>query len=418
MDIGKRLIVIAVILICVCVTLSSETGAIPAFARRHKISCSTCHAPFPKLKAFGDEFAGNGFVIPEDEKERDYVSAGDDKLWLNRTFPIAMRFDAFGVYESELTTQSDLQLPWGMKLLSGGTLYKNIGYYVYFYLSERGEVAGIEDAYIHFNNVARTELDIMVGQFQTSDPLMKRELRLTFEDYQIYRTPIGDSHITLAYDRGIMLTYGWPQTGTDIVGQIVNGSGLREADETSRAFDSDKYKNFGFRFNQAVADVMSVGAYLYWGKERLQSMKEDSGGLLADDFDKVIVEFDNEVTYWGVDFSIPAGPFEFTAQYLMRGDSRPLYAAEGSPPDPGDVRDIKTSGIIAEFIYAPALDRSDWYLTLLYNGIDSDLNEHDYQTLTLSGTYSLARNLRLLGEYTRDVEYKENRIVLGVVSAF
>jgi hypothetical protein len=30
----------------------------------------------------------------------------------------------------------------------------------------------------------------------------------------------------------------------------------------------------------------------------------------------------------------------------------------------------------------------------------------------------LARNLRLLAEYTRDLEYKENRIVLGVVSAF
>ena len=57
-----------------------DAEAIPAFARRYKMSCTTCHAPFPRLKAYGEEFAGNGFVIPEEEKDRDYVSAGDDLL--------------------------------------------------------------------------------------------------------------------------------------------------------------------------------------------------------------------------------------------------------------------------------------------------------------------------------------------------
>ena len=37
-----------------------------------------------------------------------------------------------------------------------------------------------------FNNVFGSELDISVGQFQVSDPLFKRELRLPFEDYQVY----------------------------------------------------------------------------------------------------------------------------------------------------------------------------------------------------------------------------------------
>jgi hypothetical protein len=30
----------------------------------------------------------------------------------------------------------------------------------------------------------------------------------------------------------------------------------------------------------------------------------------------------------------------------------------------------------------------------------------------------LARNLRLTAEYTRDIEYRDNRVVVGVVSAF
>ena len=194
-------------LLLIIVFLANDLHAIPAFARRYRISCSTCHAPFPKLKPYGDEFAGNGMIILEEEKERDYVVAGDDLLWLNRDFPVGVRFDAYAHYDQDQNVENDLQIPWGLKLLSGGTLFKNIGYYFYFYMSERGEVAGIEDAYIHFNNVFGSNLDIMLGQFQTSDPLMKRELRLTFHDYMIYKQRIGEeglSRTNLAYDRGVM----------------------------------------------------------------------------------------------------------------------------------------------------------------------------------------------------------------------
>ena len=34
-----------------------DVYAIPAFARKYKMSCKTCHAPIPRLKAYGDEFA-------------------------------------------------------------------------------------------------------------------------------------------------------------------------------------------------------------------------------------------------------------------------------------------------------------------------------------------------------------------------
>ena len=43
--------------------LASDLFAIPAFARKYNMSCKTCHSPFPTLKAYGDEFAGNGFQL-------------------------------------------------------------------------------------------------------------------------------------------------------------------------------------------------------------------------------------------------------------------------------------------------------------------------------------------------------------------
>ncbi|GAB4378818.1 MAG: hypothetical protein Kow0042_27600 [Calditrichia bacterium] len=366
--------------------------AIPAFARRYKISCSTCHAPIPKLKAYGDEFAGNGFIIPEEEKKRDYVSAGDDLLWLNRDFPVAVRFDAYTLFDDRGPIKDDLQIPWGLKLMSGGTLYKSIGYYFYFYLSERGEVAGIEDAYVHFNNIFDTELDVMVGQFQTSDPLMKRELRLTFEDYEIYKARIGESGTNLAYDRGVMLTYAIPQTGTDLVGLVVNGNGKKEAGE-DRTFDDDKYKNFGFRLSQALGEKISIGGYFYYGEE-----------------DRPDSTHNNELIYWGPDVNVNLGILEFTGQYLLRKDSRPYFNRK--------LQDIKTGGVIAELVFAPQKDRSRYYLTALYNRIDSDLDEFDYETATVSATYLVARNLRLSAEYTRDLLSDGNRFAIGLVSAF
>jgi len=368
--------------------LADQTQAIPAFARRYNISCSTCHAPIPKLKPYGAEFAGDGFIMKENEKERDYVTAGDPLLWLNKTIPIAVRFDAYAVsYATEAKT--DLQSPWGLKLLSGGALYKNIGYYFYFFMSERGEVAGIEDAYVHFNNIGGSEFDIMVGQFQTSDPLMKRELRLTFEDYQLYKYKAGLSNIDLTYDRGVMFLYGISKTGTDLIMSVTNGNGKGPADSDTKKFDTDNYKNIGFRVAQGIGENVTIGGFYYTGKERLAST-------------------DNTVRYVGPDFNLVLGKLELTAQYLERTDSNPFMLEQQ--------KELKTKAAVVEAIFAPQLDRSRFYFSALYNDITQE--KKLYQTFTLAGTYLLSRNLRGSLELTRDLIKDQNRIVLGIVTGF
>ncbi len=391
----KSIIVVILITIVIGTVFCSSARAIPAFARRYRISCTTCHAPFPALKDYGDEFAGDGFVIPEEEKERDYVSAGDDKLWLNRDFPLAVRFDAYALTSDRDDAKPDLEIPWGVKLMSGGALYKNISYYFYMYMSERGEVAGLEDAYIHFNDIFGTSLDIMAGQFQTSDPLMKRELRLTFEDYHAYKKPIGYSTIDLTYDRGLMFVYGIEKTGTDVIFMAVNGNGIPEAGE-DKLLDRDKYKNGGVRISQGIGEHLSLGGFYYMGKE-------------TSPVDTLMGK--NEVTYVGPDVGISIDRFALTGQYLLRTDTNPMFV--DSPE-----KDIDTEGIIAELVFSPNYDKSDFYGILLYNYIHSDLARYNYETVTVSGTYLLARNARLLAEYTRDIENEVNHFVLGVTSAF
>ena len=310
-----------------------------------------------------------------------------------------MRFEAFALGETGGDVNFDLQTPFGVKLFSGGTLYKNIGYYLYFYLFERGEVAGLEDAYIHFDNVFKSGLDILVGQFQTCDPLMKRELRLTYEDYHAYKVKIGDSNINLAYDRGLAFAYGIDKTGTDIIATVTTGNGIPEAGADLR-FDADPYKNFMVRIAQGIGDHISVGGFYYRGKE-----------------DKVVDEvltpgLSNTVTYFGPDLVLSLGKFVLTGQYLHRVDSDPQFM------DILSAVPVQTDAVVAELVFAPKYDRSNTYWTLLYNYIDSGWDDADYQTIAFSGTYLLSRNLRLLGEYIYDLEKSGHQFILGFTSAF
>lgn len=391
----RTLILSVAALVIASALLPTDAEAIPAFARRYKLSCTTCHAPFPRLKDFGNEFAANGFYIPEQENDRDYVSAGDDLLHLNRTFPLAVRFDAFAYFEEDAEVTSDLQSPFGLKLLSGGPLAKNVSYYFYFFMYETGEVAGVEDAYLHFNDLGGRPFDLLIGQFQVCDPLMKRELRLTYEDYGIYGLRIGDAVGNLTYDRGLTAIYDIDATGTGLVGMVVNGNGKVPA--VDGKFDNDKYKNFAGRITQKLGGHARIGYFYYAGLEKQPT-------AAGDPF------FKNGLHYHGPDLVVGNGTLDLTFQYLMRSDSNPTFVA--------DAVKVETDGIVAELVISPHQDRSRTYATLLYNRIDSDWDEYDYETYTAGLTRLLARNLRLTFEYTYDAEREISRGGVGLVTAF
>jgi hypothetical protein len=368
--------------------------AMPAFARKYSLSCKTCHAPFPKLKPYGEEFAGNGFVIKDKPTPRDTIDTGDPLLSLLRDVPIALRLEGFLAWNNANQEQVDFLAPYLLKFMSGGAITKDIAYYFYFFFSERGEVAGVEDAFVMFNDLFGSELDLYVGQFQVSDPLFKREVRLPFEDYQIYRATPGDSAINLTYDRGIMMTYGFA-TGTDVTFELVNGTGIGEAN-VFRNFDVDPYKNVLLRVSQEIAPAFRIGAFGYTGKERPE-------------------EIINSVWMAGGDATIAFKPFELNVQYVERRDSNPFFALD-LPADK-----LMTRGGFAELTYLPRGDDSRWYGAGLFNWVESDLEDLDYLAATAHAGYLLRRNMRLTGEATyvfRGPYGDHVRLGTGIVLAF
>lgn len=373
----------------VLLLLTDVSWSIPAFARKYDMSCQTCHSPAPRLKAYGEEFAGNGFQLSDKESPRFFRETGDDQLTLMRELPLAIRIDGYLRWQPETHKRADFQAPYIVKLLSGGLIAKDVSYYFYFFFGERGTVAGLEDAFIAFNNLFGKEFDVIVGQFQVSDPLFKRELRITLEDYQVYRAAPLNSAIDLTYDRGVMISYTFP-TKTDIVIEILNGSGIGGAD-AQRNFDSDKYKNLFGRLSQELTENIRIGGFGYYGKEK---------------------QFSSVNTVWmaGPDITVSFDPIEINAQYLERRDDDPGFS--------GTLSTYETRGAMAEMIYSPDGDRSDWYGAVLYNYAEINKNILTYHSITAHYSHMLARNLRLIGEYTYDIQLEGNKITVGFAGAF
>lgn len=373
--------------------LASEALSIPAFARKYGMSCKVCHTPFPKLKPYGDEFAANGFVIKDKEAPRYYVDTGDGLLSLLRELPIAIRFEGFLSLNNGSNKRLDFSAPFIIKLLSGGEIAKHISYYLYFFFSERGEVAGLEDAFIMLNNLFKTDLDVYVGQFQVSDPLFKRELRLTYEGYRIYEVRVGQARANLTYDRGIMLTYGLP-TGTDLALEVVNGLGLLPGDEAG-SFDTDKYKNFLLRASQDLAGNLRVGVFGYSGKER-QGGAVDSLWML------------------GGDLTVSSPKLELNLQYVERRDNNPYFYVQAPEK-------VSTRGGFAELLYFPKGDDSRWYAAGIFNWVDSEQPDLKYTSAGIHYGYLLRRNMRATVEGTYVFKSdlpKHFRLGLGLITAY
>ena len=398
----KKIFTLSILSFIIFTFLASDIFAIPAFARKYNMTCKTCHAPFPKLKAYGDEFAGNGFVLQDQDAPRYFVETGDPELSLIRDLPLAMRLEGHVTYNQNNTEQSDFSTPLLFKLLTGGAIAKDVAYYVY-YILENGERGKIEDAWIMFNNLFGSELDLTLGQFQLCDPLFKRELRLTRDDYYIYKVRPGASNVDLTYDRGVMLSYGF-ESGTDISLQIVNGSGIGEGFATGN-FDDDKYKNFMGRISQDIGEHLRIGAMGYYGREAREFDDALSG----------INSLDNELWMIGGDATISLDPVELNIQYVERNDKDPFFH---NSFEIGYPTDLKTRGAFTELIYLPNGDDSKWYAVGLFNWIESDFSDLNYKTVSGHLGYVFRRNLRMVVETRYDFEREFATLGVGVITAF
>src|SRR3984885_12240345 len=129
----------ALVLVFLVLSASQPASALPAFARKYGLRCSACYESWPMLNFFGQKFKDNGYQLMNDR---------DAPIWQNpgywpvtfRILPIWHRVSqgkvqvdstpgsGDGLGEQRITSSGfDLS---GLDFHTGGTLEKNISFYV------------------------------------------------------------------------------------------------------------------------------------------------------------------------------------------------------------------------------------------------------------------------------------------------
>jgi hypothetical protein len=400
---SRPLALAALVAVATVLLGAARADAIPVFARRYGISCAQCHHPIPKLTAFGEMFAGHGFRMTPAEEPGDTLSTGDELLVLERTLPLAARIEGNLVYYSDPKDQVDFQAPWVMKVLSSARITQDLSYYFYFLFQERGEVAGVEDAFLYWNDIGGRPLDLAIGQFQVSDPMFKRELRLEYEDYVVYRTSVGDQPADLTYDRGLSAIAD--VAGFTLTASALNGNGIHAAGD-NRRYDDDLVKAFFGHLSRDLVPGLRVAAMGYLGGQDGPDPTTDP-----------VVR--NSLWMAGVDATLAGGPIELNLQYVHREDDHPTFT-------PGERRAVMDGGF-AELLWLP--EESRWYGYALYNRVESNYPVLDfglggsspaqrYQSAAAGAGRLVARNIRVQLEGQYDLEEESARVAGTFVLAY
>lgn len=258
---------------------TDHAHAMPVFARQYDMSCAACHAAFPRLNAFGEQFRDNNFRL-SNWREKTTIDTKDDMLALPKFPPLAIRTQAYiqGRQAREVDTdpasptfytaftdnnaQADFQSPYLIKLLSSAPLSDHITYYFYGIFAEKGAngTTVIEDAWFRHDDAFGTKIGVLLGQFQVSDLMFPRETRMTFQDFMAYRF----SNIT--YQRGILFDRSFGPV--KIALGAVNGNGTESNYNLNspgylrpdKMFDNDTRKNAFGRVGATLGPV-TVGVF-------------------------------------------------------------------------------------------------------------------------------------------------------------
>ncbi len=142
--------------------------AIPAFARKYKTSCATCHNGFPKLNAFGEAFRRNGYQFPggtdaEFTKEEP-VSLGSegnkkafpDAIWPG-SLPGSSPLSLFLNGEVDYNPKTDPRFTFGglgssIEAVAAGTLGEDLSFWGHAILNSDGTVE-LNRTFLIFSNI-------------------------------------------------------------------------------------------------------------------------------------------------------------------------------------------------------------------------------------------------------------------------
>ncbi len=323
--------------------------SIPAFARKYKTSCATCHNGFPKLNAFGEAFRRNGYQFPAgtdaEFTHEEAVPLGSDgnkrafpdAIWpgsIPGSSPISFFLNGEVDYNpkynpADPTTSERFSfngLGSSIEAVAGGTLGEDLSFWGQMALGSDGSLE-LNRVFLIFSNLignsygfnARvgviepglfsfsTHRAWMEGYWFTTRPFSDK-MAWTLEETQKGIELNGIMQGRLGYNVGIVEGFGTPHSDKDYYGHITYKFGGLPLDGVVEGGTAQGASQ------PYVDNSLTVGAFAYAGQASL-----DAGGTPQA----------NNFTLIGGDFNAFYGRFNLFGGMQVRKDDSPFLTMSG-----------------------------------------------------------------------------------------
>jgi hypothetical protein len=419
----KKIIFFLITLLFCEVISTTDSQAIPSFARKYGFNCSMCHSGFTKLNDFGQRYRDNGYQIPG--------QSGKEKTVFETFPPISMRLPfGYTSYNTEAGTSQSFNL-FNLDLLASGVLLKNVSFVLIYtpridmpsaYYSGRDssnnsamQYGALESANLVFSNIIPNVLNIRVGRFEPGYHMFssKRSYYL-LQPYEIYSmTTPKNSYVFDDNQIGIEAS-GHFQKGFKYTAGIVGGNGADPDNNNGKDIYLSLSQTFGKGDGQSSGQRLGVFGYYGWQPLTLP-------GTVIGDMGQT--NGSNNSTFYrlGVNGSINYSRLSLQMLYFIGSDDKAFNTLDPAV-------NYKYNGGFIELDYV-GLCNNKLVASVMYNWIsppdyDSDREFKAYSALCryYLGDWS-AVNVSLHAEYTHRVtgktsELQENIFALALDLAF
>jgi hypothetical protein len=316
--------------------VSEKSYSIPAFARKYKTSCTTCHIAVSKRNAFGEAFRRNGYVMTKRNekliKEQPLKLGAEawkemwpDAIWpsdIPGQFPIAavaqMRME-YDVNPEITGHQFDFNMPFDFNFVYGGAFGEDVGFF-----GNWSSVFGFGRMFFVLNDLIGPKdiFNLKIGLFPlgVADGYPDNQ-RLTMERTNIMGTAVAGDWVP-----------NMPQAGLEINGilehrfqyffGIVNGENRTRVDINDNkdlyarvaykiggsGLDGEGLMTDSVQTDEITDNSLTIGVYSYYGN----SQKTEAN-----------TSFNNAFNRFGFDLRFQQGNFDLLIGAMTGKDNRP-----------------------------------------------------------------------------------------------
>jgi hypothetical protein len=276
---AKHFLVAALVLVLLILSGSQNANALPAFARKYGLRCSACHESWPMLNYFGQKFKDNGYQLMNDR---------DAPIWQNPGYwPVTFRIIPY--WQRQSSDKNAVDTPagpnaglakitftgfnlTGLDFHTGGTLEKNISFYVLPSSDENGKFH-FEQVFGRLDNLMGSSwLNLKLGKFELDNLLSEKRILTLTSISGVYQT----YHFVPPGDANIFGQIGDNQLGLEWMGHSVDdrtrlsASLLSSTDgNVDSPYGSNSYSGFfaaSHAFDTGKLGVQRIGAYAMVGE--------------------------------------------------------------------------------------------------------------------------------------------------------